>query len=142
MPDSDESCRIIRPASHTSALGLVFIAEKGAGAQGGFAGGKLQRKKARENNLQRRIRSAQPRRWRGAARVRMASILKALAGAAQSRLFSLSRGLDLKMRRIGLNQVEREWIVIRCVKTFVHLPAVYLNRAAHERPVDLSPRFK
>ncbi len=35
MPDSDESCRIIRPASHTSALGLVFIAENGAGVQGG-----------------------------------------------------------------------------------------------------------
>jgi hypothetical protein len=39
MPDSDESCRIIRPASHTSALGLVFIAENGAGAQGGICGG-------------------------------------------------------------------------------------------------------
>ena len=38
MPDSDESCRIIRPASHTSALGLVFIAEIGAGAQGGCCG--------------------------------------------------------------------------------------------------------
>ena len=38
MPDSDESCRIIRPASHTSALGLVFIAENGAGAQGGCYG--------------------------------------------------------------------------------------------------------
>jgi hypothetical protein len=38
MPDSDESCRIIRPASHTSALGLVFIAENGAGAQGGSCG--------------------------------------------------------------------------------------------------------
>ncbi len=37
MPDSDESCRIIRPASHTTALGLVFIAENGAGAQGEVA---------------------------------------------------------------------------------------------------------
>jgi hypothetical protein len=56
--------------------------------------------------------------------------------------FLIEPRLDLKMRRIDLNQVEREWIVIRCVKTFVHLPAVYLNRAARERPVDLSPRFK
>ena len=35
MPDSDESCTIIRPASHTAALGLVFIAENGAEAQVG-----------------------------------------------------------------------------------------------------------
>jgi hypothetical protein len=59
-----------------------------------------------------------------------------------NRGFLIEPRLDLKMGRIGLNQVEREWIVIRGVKTFVHLPAVYLNRAAHERPVDLSPRFK
>lgn len=44
--------------------------------------------------------------------------------------------------RLRLHQVEREWIVIRCVKTFVYLPAGYLNRAAHERPVYLSPRFE
>jgi len=63
-------------------------------------------------------------------------------GAAALQAFSLSLSLDLKMRRTGLNQVEREWIVIGCVKTFVNLPAVDLNRAAHERPVYLSPRFK
>jgi hypothetical protein len=67
---------------------------------------------------------------------------EAVAGAAAIQAVSLSLGLDLKMRRIGLNQVEREWIVIRCVKTFVYLPAVNLNRAARQRPVDLSPRFK
>src|SRR3982074_1667029 len=55
--------------------------------------------------------------------------------------FLIELGLDLKMRRTGLNQVEREWIVIRYVKTFVHLPSGYLNRAAHERPVYPSPRF-
>ena len=59
-----------------------------------------------------------------------------------NRGFLIELRLDLKMRRIGVNQSEREWIVIRCVKTFVYLPAVYLNRAAHQRPVDLSPRFK
>jgi hypothetical protein len=79
---------------------------------------------------------------RAEPRVTVTSILKAVTGAAAIQAFSLSLGLDLKMRRIGLNQVEREWIVIRCVKTFVYLPAVYLNRAAHERPVDLSPWFK
>src|SRR6266849_4925509 len=35
MPDSDESCRIIRPASHTTALGELFIADEGERAQGG-----------------------------------------------------------------------------------------------------------
>jgi hypothetical protein len=78
----------------------------------------------------------------GAPRVRMTSILKSVARAGSNPGFLIEPRLDLKMRRIGLNQVEREWIVIRCVKTFVYLPAVYLNRAAHERPVDLSPRFK
>src|ERR1700732_2217182 len=56
--------------------------------------------------------------------------------------FALRLGLDLQRRRTGLNQVEREWIVIRYVKTLVYLPAGYLNRAAHERPVYLSPRFE
>jgi hypothetical protein len=42
MPDSDESCRIIRPASHTNALGELFIADEcgraqvGKGAEGKF----------------------------------------------------------------------------------------------------------
>jgi hypothetical protein len=67
---------------------------------------------------------------------------EAVAVAAALQAFCLSLGLDSKMRQSGLNQVEREWIVIRCVKTFVYLPAVYLNRAAHERPIDLSPRFE
>jgi hypothetical protein len=35
MPDSHESCRIIRPASHTTALGELFIADEGGRAQGG-----------------------------------------------------------------------------------------------------------
>jgi hypothetical protein len=139
MPDSDESCRIIRPASHTSALGLVFIAENGAGAQGGICGDESTWRKARESNLHGA--SGAHRKGAGRApRVRMPSILQAATGAAAMQAFSLSLGLDLKMRRIGLNQVEREWIVIRCVKTFVYLPAVYLNRAAHERPVYLSVR--
>lgn len=56
--------------------------------------------------------------------------------------FSLDQGLDLKMRRTGLNQVERERIVIRCVNAFVYLPAVGWNRAMHERPVYLSPRLE
>lgn len=51
MPDSDESCRIIRPASHTSALGLVFIAENGAGAQGGICGDENPGMKALETTV-------------------------------------------------------------------------------------------
>jgi len=34
MPGSDESCKILRPASHTTALGALFIAEERGGAQG------------------------------------------------------------------------------------------------------------
>ena|SRR5882762_2255970 len=79
---------------------------------------------------------------RAGARVRMTSILEAATGAAALQAFSLGLGLDLKMRRTGLNQVERERVVIRCVNTFVYPPAVYLHRAAHERPVYLSPRFE
>src|SRR5579862_4542653 len=35
MPDGDESCKN-RPASHTSALGSLFIPDEWAGAQGGI----------------------------------------------------------------------------------------------------------
>src|SRR5260370_41574483 len=63
-------------------------------------------------------------------------------GRSSTPVFSLSLGFDLKMRRTGLNQVERERIVIRCVNKFVYLPAGCLNRATHERPVYLSPRFE
>jgi len=33
MPDEHESCKQIRPASHTTALGGLFIADEWAGAQ-------------------------------------------------------------------------------------------------------------
>src|ERR1700736_4297821 len=43
MPDSDESCTIIRPASHTTALGELFIADEWERAQGGsWRGGSLE----------------------------------------------------------------------------------------------------
>src|SRR5216683_8389334 len=94
MPDSDESCRIIRPASHTSALGLVFIAENGAGAQGGSCRGvvagcrcgkKGQWMKAHESNLHAAYRSTQQRRGPG-AHIRMTSILEAVKAQQHSRL--------------------------------------------------------
>ena len=96
MPDSDESCRIIRPASHTSALGLVFIAENGAGAQGGICGDESPWMKAHENNLH-GASGAHSKGASGAPRVRITSILKALTGAAAIQAFSLSLSPDLKM---------------------------------------------
>jgi hypothetical protein len=81
MPDSDESCRIIRPASHTSALGLVFIAENGAGAQGGICGDESPSMKAHENHLHGPS-GAHSKSAGGAPRVRMTSILQAVTGAA------------------------------------------------------------
>src|ERR1700716_2712351 len=72
------------------------------------------------------------------ARVSMTGILEAGHRCSSATGFLIELGLDLEMRHTRLNQVEREWIVIRCVKTIVYLPAVYLNRAAHERPVYLS----
>ena len=133
MPDSDESCRIIRPTSHTSALGLVFIAENGAEAQGEVA---------RKGSLLSGFTRLTPPCDAASTVVHFQEHFGGGHGAAAHEAFSVSLGRDLEMRHSGLNQVEREWIVIRCVNAFVYLPAVYLNRAAHERPIYLSPRFE
>ena len=101
--------------------------------------------KAHENNLH-GASGAHSKGAGGAPRVRITSILKALTGAAAIQAFSLSLGPDLKMRRIGLNQVETRVDRVdsdaMCEDVCVLARDLSESGRARERPVDLSPRFK